>query len=224
MLQAAATTTMPATALAAISCAPSYTDRSNAIKGMKRYAARASRPVTDYEITGAAPSYSFRLKISDGIPVFLDRTQGKTKEEIDALRAKMNARDRRTTLKNPPGERRLKTPKGGKVTGLGMSPLELHAAGAKSSAEKAGTGKRVKLLKKMGKSVGAKPAKPAKSGAGSSKGEMVVKMLKARWTPMADIMKETGWLGHTARAFISRLRTVDKMAVEHDKAKGYRIA
>lgn len=41
--------------------------------------------------------------------------------------------------------------------------------------------------------------------AGPNKGATVIAMLKARWTHMTDIVLATGWQKHTARAFICRI-------------------
>lgn len=223
MLQAS-TTTKPSGAIA-IACAPTYTDRSNARKGLKRAAERAGRSPDEYEITGQAPSFSFRLKIADGIPDFLlvknrKPLTAEQQRKVDAAFAKAKP--------HPEAARDPRLPKSIDAVGLALLAQNRDAERTKTRDRlvKAGFIKESDMSKKA-KTKGAKSAKKATSGAGTNKGEAVVKMLKARWTPMDDIVKETGWLAPSARAFISRLRTVDKVDVQMEKRDGkscYRIA
>lgn len=65
-----------------------------------------------------------------GIPTFLDRIQGRSREDIDAERLLLVAKHGRIKIKSP----RLKNPKAPKkATGLGMSLQELKKIALKGA-------------------------------------------------------------------------------------------
>lgn len=113
-----------------------------------------------------------------------------------------------------------------RIAKLKASPAGQAAAARRESRTTRRVTSAIRATKEAKAAKKAGAAKPAKAGDGKSKGEQVVALLKARWTPMADITAATGWLKHTARAFISRLNTKDKMGVETKREDGvtsYRI-
>ncbi|SRR5579883_894332 len=74
-------------------------------------------------------------------------------------------------------------------------------------------------------------AKPARKAATKTRerglGDQVIAALKERWTPIDDLIKLTGWLPHTTRAFISVQTRKLGLTAERRRVEGvtsYRIA
>lgn len=205
-----------------------YTDRSNARKGLLRFAGKHQIDPEQLTVTGDGSSFKITLRpqliaapagedlkatLPNSHPKFLDRIGDKTAAEIDAERQRLNTAARRQrAIKNPRGT--IKNPRTkSKPTGLGMAPTEMRKAGAAVKGE--GGGKKGRRGK--GQAALNEVARGQRAPREGGKGAAVITMLRARWTPMSAIVEATGWEKHTARAFISRLRSKDKLVVESEK-------
>lgn len=128
-----------------------------------------------------------------GLPPSLDRTNGKSREEIDAERERLAAADR-----NPDGSRKIENPsRKGKRPKLPGPPPRAKA----KPKEKPAKSKAMPLSGKAaaeairGKTKPAsKPKAPATPKEGESKLEMITRMLKsAKGCTTAEVLAATKW-------------------------------
>jgi hypothetical protein len=172
------------------------------------------------------------------IPDFLDRTKGKTKEQIRAETTKARKRHERhpaTFGKQVAPEKKANLTErdkaviaelkklGAQAGTLGASPFHMKKTGAalKGEMEKNVT-KKAKAKTTKAKAIKTKAAKPD----GQSKKEIVLGLLKSGAT-MDELTKATGWTSHSVHGLIGSLRAKEKMTISAQKKNDvnvYRIS